>query len=130
MSQVLAAPEPEPGYGNHHGTHLHCTEVPAQVTKRFCATVWETACTTETKTYSVITGYENDDCRERCWRKKRSPGEACVKKTFCTKKPKKEKKTEDYEVCKDFPEEVKLSRPQLYLRKCIEYCRFVKTDKF
>ena len=92
---------------NHHGTPLHCTEVPAQVTKRFCSTVWETACTTETKTFTVITGYENDDCRERCWRKKRSPFGACLKKTSCTKKPIKEKRRKNYNVCKNVPEEVR-----------------------
>ena len=101
----------EPG-NKHHGTH--CSKVPAlapAVTKRYCSTVWKTACTTETKTFTVITGYENVDCRKRCGRKKRFLGEilgeACVKKTFCTKKPKTEKKRKDYKICKNVPEEVR-----------------------
>ena len=96
-----------------------CIEVPTQVTKRYCKTVWEEACTTETKTFTVITGYRDDECRERCWRKKRSPDSSCVLKTFCTKVPIKERQSEDYNVCKKFPEEVETSINVFRLSTCI-----------
>ena len=112
VSQVPASPAPGLYYDAGYTVYQKCTEVPTTVTKRYCKTVWEEACTTETKTFTVITGYKDDECRERCWRKKRSPGSSCVRKTFCTKVPIKERQSEDYNVCKKFPEEV----------LCIDFC--------
>ena len=117
LSLIVSQIPAKPGYyydgGSYssggYAVYQKCIEVPTQVTKRYCKTVWEEACTTETKTFTVITGYRDDECRERCWRKKRSPDSSCVLKTFCTKVPIKERQSEDYNVCKKFPEEVETS---------------------
>ena len=51
-------------HGYHHHGHPKCTKEIEIVTKNFCRLEFEKSCTTETKTFFKITGFEDKDCKE------------------------------------------------------------------
>merc|ERR1711973_186923 len=65
VSQVLGSPF-GPGFGHHgYGYPLHgCKRELKAEMKKFCSIKYEKECTTETKTFTKITGFEKGDCKE------------------------------------------------------------------
>ena len=66
LSAVLGSPF---RHGYHHGpiiayAHPKCTKTLEKVTKELCRIELEKSCTTETKTFTKITGFEKGDCKE------------------------------------------------------------------
>merc|ERR1712055_1218824 len=89
-SAVLCSPARHGYYhGYHHGpilayAHPKCTKTLETVTKELCRIELEKSCTTETKTFTKITGFEKGDCKEI---------EICKDVDLCSRTPK--------EVCED-----------------------------
>merc|ERR1719250_372552 len=66
LSAVLSSPF---RHGYHHGpiiayAHPKCTKTLEKVTKELCRIELEKSCTTETKTFTKITGFEKGHCKE------------------------------------------------------------------
>jgi len=126
VSQVLGSPF-GPGFGHHgYGYPLHgCKRELKAEMKKFCSIKYEKECTTETKTFTKITGFEKGDCKEIEVCKfgygpvgpygyhKRSAqphGYAvpeCEKemKEVCKKVPVKEEVSKEFELCRPAPKE-------------------------
>eukprot|EP00092_Neocalanus_flemingeri_P050729 GFUD01058742.1.p1 GENE.GFUD01058742.1~~GFUD01058742.1.p1 ORF type:complete len:155 (+),score=59.70 GFUD01058742.1:81-545(+) len=118
------------GHGYHHHKHPRCTREIETVTRNLCRLELEKSCTTETKTFVKITGFEDKDCKEieickhgygyyghgyhghgyHGYHGKREAHELkeCEKETkeICKKVPVKEEVTKDVEFCKGIPKKV------------------------
>merc|ERR1719250_259483 len=128
LSAVLSSPF---RHGYHHGpiiayAHPKCTKTLEKVTKELCRIELEKSCTTETKTFTKITGFEKGDCKEievckhghgfpihHGYHGKRSasPGyivPKCEKvtKEICKKVPVKEEVSKDIDLCTRTPKKV------------------------
>merc|ERR1719153_107969 len=129
LSAVLCSPARHGYYhGYHHGpilayAHPKCTKTLETVTKELCRIELEKSCTTETKTFTKITGFEKGDCKEieickhgdHGYHGKRSAAPAhgyhvpeCEKETkeICKRVPVKEEVSKDIDLCSRTPKEV------------------------
>merc|ERR1712117_391961 len=117
-----------PGYHGYHGYHHKCSTQLELVTKNLCRVEIEKECTTKTKTFVKITGYEDTDCKEievckhdlyhhgyhGYFHKREAEADAhgyyieCEKemKTVCKKTPVKEEVNKEFELCRPKPNEV------------------------
>merc|ERR1712110_277166 len=122
---AFAAPSAEPkadAYG-FYGHHLYhgppCKHAFVEETKEVCHIEPEKVCETKTRTYKVITGYEDGECKEIevCkfpgFHHKRSADPhyghiECEKQTkgVCKKEPVVEEKTKEFELCHLEPKKV------------------------
>merc|ERR1711973_340365 len=66
-SAPSAEPEADPGYG-FYGHHVYhgppCKPAFVEETKEVCHIEPEKVCETKTRTYKVVTGYEDGECKE------------------------------------------------------------------
>jgi len=124
VSQVLGSPF-GPGYGHHGYGYLHhgCKKELKAVMKKFCSIKYEKECTTETKTFTKITGFEDGECKEIevCkygpvgpygYHKRSAQPHGyvvpkCEKemKKVCKKVPVKEEVSKEFELCRPAPKE-------------------------
>merc|ERR1712038_1456618 len=121
-SAPSAEPEADPGYG-FYGHHVYhgppCKPAFVEETKEVCHIEPEKVCETKTRTYKVITGYEDGECKEIevCkfpgFHHKRSAEPhyghiECEKETkeVCKKEPVVEEKSKDFELCHLEPKKV------------------------
>merc|ERR1712107_338252 len=125
-SAPSAEPEANPGYGfyGHHVSHgPPCKPAYVEETKEVCHIEPEKVCDTKTRTYKVVTGYEDGECKEIevCkfpHHKRRRSAEPephygvkfieCEKETkeVCKKEPVVEEKSKDFELCHLEPKKV------------------------
>merc|ERR1712080_707633 len=124
LAAAFAAPsaEPKAAYG-FYGHHLYhgppCKHAFVEETKEVCHIVPEKVCETKARTYKVITGYEDGECKEievckfpGFHHKKRSAEPhgyiECEKETkeVCKKEPVVEEKSKDFEICHLEPKKV------------------------
>merc|ERR1711872_396126 len=129
INNILSLHYYHPGYHGYHGYHPKCSTQLEVVTKKLCRIEVEKECTTKTKTYTKITGYEDTDCKEievckhaiyhhgpGFYHKREAEADAghlgyaieCEKetKTVCKKKPVTEEVSKDFELCRPKPNEV------------------------
>merc|ERR1712227_70969 len=121
-SAPSAEPEADPGYG-FYGHHVYhgppCKHAFVEETKEVCHIEPEKVCETKTRTYKVITGYEDGECKEievckfpGFHHRKRSAEPhgyiECEKETkeVCKKEPVVEEKSKDFEICHLEPKKV------------------------
>merc|ERR1719470_575845 len=79
-SVALGSPAGFGYHGRHIGyPHPKCTRELEKVTRKFCKLELEKTCSTETKTFTKITGFEKGECKdiEVCTR---TPKEVCEEK--------------------------------------------------
>merc|ERR1711910_175684 len=98
LAAAFAAPSAEPkadAYG-FYGHHLYhgppCKHAFVEETKEVCHIEPEKVCETKTRTYKVVTGYEDGECKEI--------------KEVCKKEPVVEEKSKDFELCHLEPKKV------------------------
>merc|ERR1711899_604444 len=95
-SAPSAEPEADPGYG-FYGHHVYhgppCKPAFVEETKEVCHIEPEKVCETKTRTYKVVTGYEDGECKEET-------------KEVCKKEPVVEEKSKDFELCHLEPKKV------------------------
>merc|ERR1712154_687920 len=95
------------GYG-FYGHHVYhgppCKPAYVEETKEVCHIEPEKVCETKTRTYKVVTGYEDGECKEI------EGGKfiECEKETkeVCKKEPVVEEKSKDFELCHLEPKKV------------------------
>merc|ERR1712038_893733 len=125
-SAPSAEPEADPGYG-FYGHHVYhgppCKPAFVEETKEVCHIEPEKVCETKTRTYKVVTGYEDGESKEIevCkfpHHKRRRSAEPephygvkfieCEKETkeVCKKEPVVEEKSKDFELCHLEPKKV------------------------
>merc|ERR1711872_502681 len=123
VSHVLGSPF-GPGFGHHgYGYPLHgCKRELKAEMKKFCSIKYEKECTTETKTFTKITGFEKGDCKEIevCkygygpygYHKRSAKPHGYIvpecekeKKEVCKKVPVTEEVSKDFELCRPSPKE-------------------------
>merc|ERR1712105_19226 len=130
LAAAFAAPSAEPkadAYG-FYGHHLYhgppCQHAFVEETKEVCHIEPEKVCETKTRTYKVITGYEDGECKEievckfpGFHHRKRSAEPhgyiECEKETkeVCKKEPVVEEKSKDFEICHLSPRRCARRRP-------------------
>ena len=130
------SPAPRGGYGGYSSQRVYsgsgwssysrpkkCVKEVDTITRKWCKLEYEESCTTETKPFTKITGYEKGECKdiEYCkprysghhgYRGKRSPGygsTTCEKvvKEVCKQVPVKEEASRQVEKCTRTPKEVR-----------------------
>merc|ERR1712112_189503 len=128
INNVLSLHYYHPGYHGYHGYHPKCSTQLEVVTKKLCRIEVEKECSTKTKTFVKITGYEDTDCKEievckhgyhygpGYYGKRAAEADAephgyvyeCEKETksICKKKPVTEEVSKDFELCRPKPNEV------------------------
>merc|ERR1711936_735 len=129
LAAAFAAPSAEPkadpyGFYGHHLYHgPPCKHAFVEETKEVCHIEPEKVCETKTRTYKVVTGYEDGECKEIevCkfpHHKRRRSAEPephygvkfieCEKETkeVCKKEPVVEEKSKDFELCHLEPKKV------------------------
>merc|ERR1711926_45612 len=93
-SAPSAEPEANPGYG-FYGHHIYhgppCKPAFVEETKEVCHIEPEKVCETKTRTYKVVTGYEDGECKGI---------------EVCKKEPVVEEKSKDFELCHLEPKKV------------------------
>merc|ERR1712060_353094 len=117
LAAAFAAPSAEPkpdayGFYGHHVYHgPPCKHAFVEETKEICHIEPEKVCETKTRTYKVITGYEDGECKEIevCkfpgFHHKRS-AEPHYGHIECEKEPVVEEKSKDFELCHLEPKKV------------------------
>merc|ERR1712112_337006 len=97
LAAAFAAPsaEPKAAYGFYGHPLYHgppCKHAFVEETKEVCHIEPEKVCETKTRTYKVITGYEDGECKEI--------------EEICKKEPVVEEKSKDFEICHLEPKKV------------------------